>query len=688
VGADDEAILDLVEDSIVVRDPQGRITAWNAVSETLYGWPREQALGRQVHDLLGTRHPLTVGEVERRLAESGAWEGEITRVGAGGEALLIQSRWRLRRDADGQPRDVVEVGRDLGRLDWEAQAAKLTEHRYRNLFQAMAASFWDLDFTGVRRMLEDLFNSGVTDPRAYFEQHPEFLRAAIDSTRVVDVNDKTLEMYRVAREDLIGASIGPFWPQASQDTFAASLMAAIINQPRFMAETVLARADGTLFDALLTVAWPAENKGKGTVLVGVIDISDRKAAEREMRASEDRYRNIFQATAVSFWELDFRPARALLEELAQAGVTDLVAHARAHPGFIDEAMACTLVVDVNAKTIELFAAGRSREALLGDVARYWPPASREVFVRALNANLGGVRHFEAETRMAALDGREVDVIFTATVPADNAARGNILVGVVDISERVAARQALARMQADLAHAARVSMLGELTASIAHEINQPLAAITTNGEAGLRWLGRAQPDVGEAKTLTARMVADARRAADIIARIRQMAMRGGGEHGPVAINGLIEEAALFLGHEIQGRQATLTLDLAPGLPPILGDRTQLQQVVVNLAINALQAMAQAARRDLTIRTALDGPGWLRVSVEDSGPGIPEADLPRLFDSFFTTKSTGMGMGLSICRSILEGHGGEIHAQNVQDGGAVLSFTLPVDEQSSPGGPCDS
>jgi PAS domain S-box-containing protein len=552
----------------------------------------------------------------------------------------------------------------------------------------MAASFWDLDFTGVRRMLEDLFNSGVTDPRAYFAQNPEFLRAAIDSTRVVDVNDKTLEMYRVAREDLIGASIGPFWPDMSQHTFAASLMAAIVNQPRFMAETVLARADGTLFDALLTVAWPAENKGKGTVLVGVIDISDRKAAEREVRASEDRYRNIFHATAVAFWELDFRPVRALFEDLAAAGVTDLVAYARENPGFVEEALARTLVIDVNAKTVELFAGGRPREALLGDAARYWPPASREVFVRALNANFKGVDRFEAETRMTTLDGVELDVIFTATVPADNAARGAILVGVLDISERVAAAQALERMQADLAHAARVSMLGELTASIAHEINQPLAAITTNGEAGLRWLGRAVPDVAEARTLTTRMVADARRAADIIARIHKMAVHGEAQRDPVEIAGLIEEAALFLTHEIQGRQAALALDLAPDLPPVSGDRTQLQQVVVNLAMNALQAMTSAGgpRRDLTIRAALADPRCLLVTVEDSGPGIPEDHLPRLFDSFFTTKATGMGMGLSICRSILESHGGEIRARNLQDGGAAVSFTLPVNEEH-PGGPCD-
>ena len=516
---DDAGILDMVEDGVVVRDAQGLVIGWNAAAGALYGFSSAQALGRPAHDLLSTRHPLTVAEIERRLMADGAWSGEVARIAADGRPLRVQGRWRVRRDAEGAVRDVVEIGRDLGGLAQEMREALDTEHRYRNLFHATAASFWDLDFSGVRRMLEDLFNAGLTDPRAYFAANPDFLRAAIESTRVVDVNDKTLEMFGVERQALVGSTIGPFWPRASQGAFAASLMAAIANRPNFVTETVLSRADGTLLEALLTVAWPAENKGKGTVLVGVIDIS----------------------------------------------------------------------------------------------------------------------------------------------------------------EQVAARRALERAQADLAHAARVAMLGELTASIAHEVNQPLAAIVTNGEAGLRWLGRAEPDVGEARVLNTRMVADARRAADIIARIRQMAQRGEPLKEPIAVRGLVEEAAQFLGHEIQGRGASLALDLETGLPELIGDRTQLQQVVVNLAMNALQAMAAADSplRQLTIRATTHAGGAVRIEVRDTGPGIPETALPRLFDSFFTTKATGMGMGLSICRSIVEAHGGVIEAANVQDGGAVVGFTVPVD-----------
>jgi len=221
------------------------------------------------------------------------------------------------------------------------------------------------------------------------------------------------------------------------------------------------------------------------------------------------------------------------------------------------------------------------------------------------------------------------------------------------------------------------MLGELTASIAHEVNQPLAAIATNASAGLRWLDRPEPDVAEVRALTQRIIADAQRAADIIARVRAMAGHRTPEPAPLAINGVIEEAMQFLAHELQGQSVTPTLELARDLPLVLADRTQLQQVVVNLAVNAAQAMAQTpvGVRRLTIRTTFDD-GAVRVTVEDSGPGLDAAQQQRAFESFFTTKSNGMGMGLPICRSILESYGGAISASNAAEGGAAFVFTLPA------------
>jgi len=294
------------------------------------------------------------------------------------------------------------------------------------------------------------------------------------------------------------------------------------------------------------------------------------------------------------------------------------------------------------------------------------------------AAVSGAPSFSRETRLRTLGGREFDAHFTACFPPESVAYGKLLIGVIDISERVRAQRQLHDLQAEFAHAARVSMLGELTASIAHEVNQPLAAIATNASAGMRWLSRPQPDLDELRSINTRVVADAQRAAAIIARVRDMAMRRAPEVQALSINTVVEEALLFLRHESQGKGVAMELELSPDLPGVLADRTQLQQVVVNLAANAIQAMAAAeGPREVRVRTGPDGEGRVAVRMSDTGPGVSPENLPRLFDSFFTTKAQGMGMGLAICRSIIESHGGTISARNNADGpGACFAFTLPA------------
>jgi C4-dicarboxylate-specific signal transduction histidine kinase len=235
------------------------------------------------------------------------------------------------------------------------------------------------------------------------------------------------------------------------------------------------------------------------------------------------------------------------------------------------------------------------------------------------------------------------------------------------------------VQADFAHAARVSMLGQLTASIAHEVNQPLAAIVTNGEVGLRLLNRSEPDLAEVRALTRCVVDDARRAADIIARVRAMGTRHAPEQTLLSVDEVISQALAFLRHEIQSQGLIVTHHGNPTMPKVLADRLHLQQVIVNLTVNAIQAMAQAgsSRRTIVIRTGSSDPRTICCTVEDSGPGIKPEHLDHLFDSFFTTKDTGMGLGLPICRSIIEAHDGHLRADNGSAyGGARFSFTLPA------------
>lgn len=261
-------------------------------------------------------------------------------------------------------------------------------------------------------------------------------------------------------------------------------------------------------------------------------------------------------------------------------------------------------------------------------------------------------------------------------------QGNILKwrgGVVDVHDWKQAQEEFRNAQAELAHMTRVMTMGELTASIAHEVNQPLASIIANGQTALHRLTRPEPDVDKVRELTGRMVADARRASEIIDSIRSMATRKAPQRTPLSLNEVIHESIDLLRHEFQLKSVSVSLDLDSTLPHVVGDRTQLRQVVVNLVINAVQAMERSVRtrRTISIRAMLPDPRTVSCSVEDSGPGIDVEHLPRLFDSFFSTKETGMGMGLPICRSIVEAHRGQIRVDNNSAlGGARFSFALPA------------
>ena len=216
------------------------------------------------------------------------------------------------------------------------------------------------------------------------------------------------------------------------------------------------------------------------------------------------------------------------------------------------------------------------------------------------------------------------------------------------------------------------MLGELATSIAHEVNQPLSAIVTNAETSLRWLGREDPNLAKACQLTRRIADSARNASDIVQRIRSMAAGRAPERVMIDLNQVVNEALLFVRHEIETRSIALSVDLAPDLPFVCGDRVQLQQVVVNLLVNAVQAQA----RRIELHTAQSADGMIGFAIHDSGPGIATENIDRIFSSFFTTKEDGVGMGLAICQSIIAAHGGRIGASNDPLGGARFEFSLPA------------
>jgi PAS domain S-box-containing protein len=246
-----------------------------------------------------------------------------------------------------------------------------------------------------------------------------------------------------------------------------------------------------------------------------------------------------------------------------------------------------------------------------------------------------------------------------------------------------AEQALRKAHAELAHVTRVTMLGELTASIAHEVNQPLAAVIANAEACLSWLDRNPPDLDAARRSVEWIVEDANRASEVIRHVRALARKTGIEKASLDINDVASDAMALVQRELSSHGVLLNLELAPDLPRIFGDRVQLQQVIINLAINAAEAMESVADRprELTIRSGRRDLDKVFLSVADSGVGIPDADAERLFAPFFTTKSSGMGMGLSVCRSIVEAHEGRLSACRNEGDGATFQFALPLHEEDA-------
>ena len=241
-----------------------------------------------------------------------------------------------------------------------------------------------------------------------------------------------------------------------------------------------------------------------------------------------------------------------------------------------------------------------------------------------------------------------------------------------------ASEALREAQTQLAHVNRVTTMGELSASITHEVMQPVAAAVNNASAALRWLGKEPPDLEQARQALNRIFANGNRASEVIGRIRALIKKAPPRKDALEINGAILEVIALTRGEVVKNGVSVQTQLAEGLPLIQGDRVQLQQVILNLITNAVQAMSAVSEgaRELLISTAKDPSGGVLVAVRDSGPGLNPESFARLFDAFYTTKPGGMGMGLSICRSIVEAHGGRIWASRTAGPGTTLQCTLPV------------
>ncbi|MGO4722327.1 MULTISPECIES: sensor histidine kinase [unclassified Inquilinus] len=425
-------------------------------------------------------------------------------------------------------------------------------------------------------------------------------------------------------------------------------------------------------------------------ITGALLLRDQASKQSLMEAntalarSEKRYRSIFEQARISLWEQDFSQVRDLLTTLRQQGVRDLDAYAREHPAFSRDCARRITTLHVNDATAELLRLSSPSQAQ-GSLERFLP-ADDPAFLAVLAAMADGRSRFEGRANLITAGGQVVTVLLGISFPDEADEFGRVVVAMTDITQHEQIQQTQLAAQAELARASRAATVGALSASIAHELNQPLGAVVMNAQTCLRWLGKDPPDVEAAMRAAERTARDGRRAAEIVQRTRGQLVRDQRSDEMIDLREVVEETVHLLEAELNAHATRVVTQFAMSVPPIRADRVALQQVLINLMTNGIHAMAemQAAARELTV--SVDGPAApdapeVRVVIQDRGGGIPDDVHARLFEPFFTTKRGGMGMGLAICRSTIETYGGRLTARNHEQGGAVFEFALPADQDAA-------
>ncbi len=510
-----------------------------------------------------------------------------------------------------------------------------SEKRYRHIFESTGVAILEEDFSEVKAAIDELRSRGVRDFREYIDTHREFVRETARMVRIVDVNDAAVKLFAAGSKVELLTSMSKITGPETRQAFVDVLVGIAEGRTSFEAETVVQTLQGERLTVLFTLTFPPSSARLDSVLVTIMDITERKRAEYLTE-------HIFDTSpdAVYIVGRDYRYQR------------------------------------VNAA-----------------FERRWRlPAEKIVGMRV--GELSGSQPFEEtykpnfdrcfEGHEASFvgwfptpDGRRYLAATYSPLRPDSGRVEAALAITRDLTEHARASEALQQAQAELAHVTRVTTLGELTASIAHEVNQPLAAIVADANASLNWLAASPPDLDNVRVALDAIVKDGHRAADVIQRVRGLATRTGPQKARLAVNDVIRDIVPLIDTELRNHQVSLRLDLAPALAPVLGDRVQLQQVLINFVMNGIEAMTSIddRPRELRIRSQRHDGDSVLVAVQDAGVGIDPNNADKLLSAFFTTKPGGMGMGLSISRSIIDAHGGRLWATPNPDHGATFHFALP-------------
>ncbi|SDC95454.1 PAS domain-containing sensor histidine kinase [Belnapia rosea] len=440
----------------------------------------------------------------------------------------------------------------------------------------------------------------------------------------------------------------------------------LLEQQRRTGETVV-----------VSSRWQLQRDRKGrpaAILETNTDVTAREAAAAALAASEERYRTIFETLPVGIWEHDFRPVRQALEALRADGVTDMHRYLAEHPDFVAETRRMVRVTNVNATALRMLGVP-SKEMFFSHLSDFLPETDQS-FARCLIAIDEGHPAFVSEATLRSAQGGEVDIIVALNFPPGGKGLDRIQGSVLDVTERKRMETALERMRAELDRTTRVATMGELSAAIAHEVNQPLSAIRAYADAARRWLSRDPPEMQEARTAIEDVLTAAHHGGEVVRRVRRLLAKAEPEHMLIDLAALIRDAMHLIRRDILESGTALQLNLAPGVM-LRGDRVLLQQLLINLATNALQAMQATppGQRRIVITSRVIG-GEAEIAVRDTGPGFAAECEQRAFDAFFTTRQDGMGLGLSVGRSTVLAHEGRIGIGQPAGAGALILVHLPL------------
>ena len=606
-------LLDLTHDAIFVRDMDGIVRNWNRGAEALYGWTAAEARGRPLSELLKTVSPTTLDHPIAELLQTGRWEGELVRSRKDGTQVVVASRWSLQRDTRGTSVAVLETNNDITERKRAAEALSEINDRFRVLAEC--------SLSGIYLVQEDLFRYVNPAMARMFGYAAEDVVNRLGPLDLVYPDDRPLVMENIRR-------------RIEGDT----------EESRYECRGL--RKDGSAFPVEVH-GRRIEHGGRIGVMGTLVNITDRRRAEEELRASEQRFRDYSEIASDWFWESgpDHRFSRisgkppdwGISEKFIGSHRWELAADREDEPE----------KWRIHLAALEAHQPFREFKYR---IAR--PDGS------ALYLSVSGKPLFAADGRFLGYCGTAADV--TAAARAEQA------------------EQALREAQAELAHVTRIMTLGELSASIAHELNQPIGAVINDARAGLHWLDKSSPNLSEAREVLESIVKTANRAAEVIERIRALTKKAPAQKIELDINEVILEVTALTRAEIHRNHVTLHTQLANELPPVQADRIEFQQVMLNLIINAIEAMEESVRRDLLIASRTDG-SKVRVEVCDSGQGLKPGTADHIFQPFFTTKSSGMGMGLAICRTIVERFGGKLSARANAPCGTIFEFSIPLDPE---------